>query len=396
MNLVNYRCYEHLELGFGSGFIMLEGDNGQGKSALLEAVYLLAIAKASRASSDRELIRWPVRSDPHSYAQVAAQVIESSGVTRLQADFSPLPRSGRNDDQPSENGVDSDERAYQKSFRVNGIGRTASSVVGILNAVMFGAEDLELVHGNPSVRRRYIDILVSQIDDRYLKSLQRYQKVLAQRNRLLKLLRSRSASLDELQFWNEELVSEGAVIMERRARSLASLDEIAAPIHSELSGADERLRLVYRPSVPMESGDDERAIGASFKDALARAIDREIAQGFTSCGPHRDDLSPLIDNVEASAYASRGQSRTIVLAMKLAEAEHLKARRGEEPVLLLDDVLSELDQGRQNLVLNRVETYEQCFVTTADPDVIPAARAPNIRRYRVAAGKVQPLTAPTV
>ncbi|MDP6421262.1 MAG: DNA replication and repair protein RecF [SAR202 cluster bacterium] len=396
MSLVNYRCYEHLELGFGAGFILLEGNNGQGKSALLEAVYLLAIAKAGRASSDRELVRWHVRRDPYSHAQVAAQVTEPAGTTKLQADFRPLPRTRGDDDIAATNGADPDEFAFQKSFRVNGIGRPASGVVGILNAVMFGAEDLELVFGNPSVRRRYIDILVSQIDDRYLKSLQRYQKVLTQRNRLLKLLRGRSASLDELQFWNEELVSEGTIIMERRARSLASLDGIAAPIHSEISGNDELLRLVYRPNVEFEPEADERSISASFRDALARAIDREIAQGFTSCGPHRDDLAPLIGEMEASAYASRGQARTIVLAMKLAEAEHLKTRRGEEPVLLLDDVLSELDLVRRSLVLDRIESYQQCLVTTADPGVIPSSRTSKLRRYSVNAGSVQPLTTPIV
>ena len=371
------------------GLILIEGDNGQGKSNLLEAIYLLAIAKSYRASAERELVRHQARLEPLPHAQVLAEVCRTDGTVKLQADFSPV-----NPNLP--NGVADDlaEVAFHKSFRVNGVGRRASTLVGVLNAVMFRAEDLELVYGNPSVRRRYLDIMISQLDDRYLRSLQRYQKVLAQRNHLLKLLRRRSAKANELEFWDEQLVSEGAYIMDRRAETLEGLDRIAGPLHSDLSGADERLRLVYRPSVELPANAGADVAAELLAAALSDERERELAQGFTLFGPHRDDLKPTIDGLDAYAYASRGQARTIVLSMKLAEAEHLKARRGQEPVILLDDVLSELDSRRRSFVLDRITEFQQCFVTTAEVDAVPSSRLAAMRRYRVHEGTALPVTVP--
>ena len=227
--------------------ILLEGANGQGKSNLLEAAYLLAIAKSNRASMDREMVRSEARIGPQPHAQILAHLTLADGDVRLQVDFSP---SGNSGNPYSEAETPTPEAAvFHKSFRVNGVGRRASSVVGVLNAVMFGAEDLELVYGTPSIRRRYLDILISQLDDRYLRSLQRYHKILAQRNHLLKRIRHRSASPDELQFWDVELIAAASFIIEQRANTLASLNDIAAPLHSELAGIDDMLELVYRPSI---------------------------------------------------------------------------------------------------------------------------------------------------
>ena len=322
MSLVNFRNYESLSLEFPEGLILLEGGNGQGKSNLLEAAYLLAIAKSNRASADRELVYSEARRGPQPYAQILAELQLADGNVRLQVDFTasggPQRTSGRGEDNPAEATV------FHKSFRVNGVVRRASSVVGILNAVMFGAEDLELVYGTPSVRRRYLDILISQLDDRYLRSLQRYHKILAQRNHLLKRIRQRSASPDELQFWDVELVAEGSFIIEQRAKTLASLNDIGGPLHSELSGLDDTLELVYRPSVAMPPDVTVDVAAEILTEGLIAEREREIAQGFTVLGPHRDDVEPQIAGMEAGAYASRGQVRTIALAMKLAEAEHLK------------------------------------------------------------------------
>lgn len=350
---------------------------------------MLAIAKSCRTSAEREMVRHQALLEPSPHAQVLAEVCRTDGTAKLQADFSPANPT-------LADGVANDlaEGLFRKSFRVNGVGRRASTLVGVLNSVMFRAEDLELVYGNPSVRRRYLDIMISQLDDRYLRGLQRYQKVLAQRNHLLKLVRRGSATVDELRFWDEELVAEGAYIMERRAETLTSLDRIAGPLHAELSGADEQLQLVYRPSVDVPDGAGADVIAERIKAALSSERDRELAQGFTLFGPHRDDLKPVIDGLDAYAYASRGQARTIVLAMKLAEAEHLKARRGQEPVMLLDDVLSELDASRRSFVLDRITEYQQCLVTTADIEAVPPTRLAGMRRYRVHDGTIQPVTVP--
>ena len=370
--------------------ILLEGANGQGKSNLLEAAYLLAIAKSNRASMDREMVRSEARIGPQPHAQILAHLTLADGDVRLQVDFSPSGNSG-NPHSEAETAA-SEAGVFHKSFRVNGVGRRASSVVGILNAVMFGAEDLELVYGTPSIRRRYLDILISQLDDRYLRSLQRYHKILAQRNHLLKRIRHRSASPDELQFWDVELIAEASFIIEQRANTLASLNDIVAPLHSELAGADDMLELVYRPSIDIPQEVTVDVAAEILTEGLADERSREIAQGFTILGPHRDDVEPQIAGMQASAYASRGQVRTVVLAMKLAEAEHLKRRRGQEPVLLLDDVLSELDSGRRNLVLDKAATYQQCFITTAEPDIIRPERLSQMHRVDVKLGSVKAIS----
>ena len=370
--------------------ILLEGANGQGKSNLLEAAYLLAIAKSNRASMDREMVRSEARIGPQPHAQILAHLTLAEGDVRLQVDFSPSGNSG-NPHSEAETAT-SEAAVFHKSFRVNGVGRRASSVVGVLNAVMFGAEDLELVYGTPSIRRRYLDILISQLDDRYLRSLQRYHKILAQRNHLLKRIRHRSASPDELQFWDVELIAEASFIIEQRANTLASLNDIVAPLHSELAGADDMLELVYRPSIDIPQEVTVDVAAEILTEGLADERSREIAQGFTILGPHRDDVEPQIAGMQASAYASRGQVRTVVLAMKLAEAEHLKRRRGQEPVLLLDDVLSELDSGRRNLVLDKAATYQQCFITTAEPDIIRPERLSQMHRFYVKLGSVKAIS----
>lgn len=370
--------------------ILLEGANGQGKSNLLEAAYLLAIAKSNRASMDREMVRSEARIGPQPHAQILAHLTLADGDVRLQVDFSPSGNSG-NPHSEAETAT-SEAAVFHKSFRVNGVGRRASSVVGVLNAVMFGAEDLELVYGTPSIRRRYLDILISQLDDRYLRSLQRYHKILAQRNHLLKRIRHRSASPDELQFWDVELIAEASFIIEQRANTLASLNDIAAPLHSELAGIDDMLELVYRPSIDIPQEVTVDVAAEILTEGLADERSREIAQGFTILGPHRDDVEPQIAGMQASAYASRGQVRTVVLAMKLAEAEHLKRRRGQEPVLLLDDVLSELDSGRRNLVLDKAATYQQCFITTAEPDIIRPERLSQMHRFDVKLGSVKAIS----
>ena len=362
--------------------MVVQGDNGQGKSNLLESMYMLAIAKSPRASTDRELVRYQA-SDPLIYSRVAAVIRSDGPDLKLQID---LAVAGTSD-------VDVEHahapQSLQKRFRVNGAPRRASELVGHLNAVMFSAQDLDVVYGSPAVRRRYLDILISQVDRPYLGALQRYQRVLYQRNHLLKRLREGPAGTDELEVWNERLLVEAKYVMARRAETVAALSELAAPVHLELAGNDEELGLSYKPSVPVDPHDSEDGIAEQLRGALDERRTREIAQGMTVCGPHRDDFELLVDGVDAAAYASRGQSRTAVLSLRLAEAQHLKDRRRQEPVLLLDDVLSELDTNRREHVLRRAARYEQCFVTTSDPASAGDALLATATRLTVEDGRVQ-------
>lgn len=365
--------------------VLIHGENGQGKSNLLEALYLLAITKSSRASSDRELVRRQTTGD--AQAQVSAIAQREGGPVRIQVDLVCLPAEhGR--DGSVEN---ADLPSVQKYVRVNGVPRRASRLVGEINSVMFSAQDLELVSRPPSARRRYLDILISQVDSQYLRALQRYQRVVGQRNHLLKTIREGRAQARELEFWNDELVASGGHIVAKRAETVRVLSEMAGPIHRGLTGNGEGLELVFRPSVPADSGQSEGDIGESLRKAMEAERSREVAQGFTVRGPHRDDLQMLLDDMDVGLYASRGQCRTVVLAMRLAEASYLRDKRGQGPVLLLDDVLSELDASRRAHILDAVSQYEQCLITTADTEMIDAEHLSRMARFVVAGGQVTSL-----
>lgn len=365
------------------GMVLIEGGNGHGKSNLLEALYLLAIVKSPRTSADRELLR---REAPREEAQfrVSAVAHSDSGEVRVQIDFRSLPAS--DGDGEAAHGA-----SVQKYVRVNGVPRRTSQLVGEINAVMFSAHDLDLVLGRPAMRRRYLDILISQLDSRYLRALQRYQRILSQRNHLLRSVRAGHSHPNELGFWDDELITEGSYIMSRRAGTVLVLSQKAGPIHRQLTGGGEELELTYRPSISIGPDASEEELGLSLRMEMELQRGREVAQGFTVCGPHRDDLQMALAGLDAALYASRGQCRTVALAMKLAEASYLRDQRGQEPILLLDDVLSELDSARRSHVLDRAAQYQQCFITTADADVIGPQYSSQMSRLVVERGRVEPV-----
>ncbi len=367
---------------------VIQGANGQGKSNLLEAAYVLAIAKSPRASADRELVRWQSRA-ADSYSQVSAEIERNTGPVKLRIDLRVLtPDSQTNSGGPDMDSNDMEALNVQKYIRVNGVPRRTSDLVGQLSAVMFSADDLDLVYGSPSVRRRYLDIMISQSDRQYLNALQRYHRITYQRNHLLRMVRETRAGRDELGFWDDELVGVGKQIMARRIQTVTALSDLARPIHAGLTDQGESVELVYEPNVPVEAGASQDDISNSIKEALDARRERELAQAVTMTGPHRDDLRVLVDGFDAGAYASRGQARTGVLAMKLAEAGYQKAQRGDEPVLLLDDVLSELDSTRRSRVLETVSEYQQCLITTTDMASIDARFLPTVSRFAVRDGRV--------
>ena len=360
---------------------LVQGNNGHGKSNLLEALYLLVIAKSQRASTERELVRRE-SVGVEFFSQVAAVVEREGGPVRVQVDFkntvAALP------------GADGESRLnVQKYVRVNGIPRRASELVGEINAVMFSAQDLDMVYGPPGLRRRYMDILISQVDREYLRAVQRYQRVVVQRNHLLKGIKSGHSRPSDLEFWDDELVKSGGVVVARRREALAALAEGAARTHGTLTDDGDRLEPVYRPSFEIGGRSTVEGIGEALRESLAEVRSREIAQGFSVRGPHRDDFQLLLDGMDVGLYASRGQARTAVLALKLAEAEYLRDVRKQQPILLLDDVLSELDAPRRRLVLERVSNYSQVFITTADVDVIEPEYLARMTRYAVHRGQLE-------
>ena len=382
ISLTNFRNYERLDLDLSPGMKLFQGENGAGKSNLLEAMHMLAVARSPRASGDRDLIL-RANGEGEFYTQVAANVERKDDSVNLQINFrttnAPVATTG------------SPALSVQKYFRVNGAARRASALIGHLNAVMFSAEDMDIVYGAPSVRRRYMNILISQTDREYLGAIQRYERVVRQRNYLLRQIRDGAATEGELAFWDDELVKEGSRIVARRRAAVSALSDGASPIHAGLSRENERFTVSYKPNVPLPDDSAEDGIAEVITASLAERRRQEVARGITVTGPHRDDVSLTLNGMEAAAFASRGQARTAVLALKLAEAAYLREIRGQRPVILLDDVLSELDPARREQVIEHATQYHQTLITTADPDTISAQLPPGTARFSVQAGKLTSL-----
>ena len=285
--------------------------------------------------------------------------IEKEGLrTRVIVGYQPTPRLING------NGVISLAYNVRKEIRVNRVKRTAGELIGHVNAVLFSADDIELVQGAPSGRRRFLDILLSQADPQYLKALQRYQKIVQQRNQLLRLLREGHAETDELLFWDEELVREGTWITRRRYEAMRQLTTYCVQHHKDLSGPEENLGVEYRPSVLL--GENSLETEDNFREALAAAMHRERVRPVTAVGPHRDDFNLMIDGADMGTFASRGQARTLALTLRLAEAQFLSSVREDGPIVLFDDAFSEMDSSRRYRLLEKATRYEQVLITTTD------------------------------
>jgi DNA replication and repair protein RecF len=258
----------------------------------------------------------------------------------------------------------------------------------MVGAVLFSADDIELVYGAPSGRRRYLDILISQADPPYVKALQRYQRVLQQRNHLLKMLREGRAEADELEFWNAELVREGSGITWQRQEVMRRLAVFCAEHHNQLSENIGDFQIEYRPNVV--GGDSRSSTEERFRESLAAFHQRELATATTVVGPHRDDFRLLVSGVDMGTFASRGEARTLALTLRLSEASYLSAARNDEPVVLLDDVLSEMDVARRRRVLEKVTCYQQSLITTTDLALVRDYLGDQATYFTVADGLVLP------
>jgi DNA replication and repair protein RecF len=389
LSLTNFRCYRRLELTLPRGGVVVSGRNAQGKTSLLEAIYMLATTRAPHVSSDRETVHWDAGDDALPYSRVWGEIARAGGTRSVEV----LNVQQR---------VDGELR-YSKRMRVNDVPRRAMDVLGNLNVVLFTPRDMRIVDGPPAERRRYLDGLLCQVEPSYARALSRYSKVLNQRNHLLRKLRDRRGGSDELGFWDDRLVREGSLLLARRLRAVETLSQAAAEIHESLAGVGMSLEVEYRSSLgdpALQSADamdelppsDEDAEGrgfaessadylaspspaaleAAFRVALEERRAEQIARGMTTLGPHRDDLLFRSQGVDMRTYGSRGQQRTVTLTMKLAEARVMGAETGERPVILLDDVLSELDPDRRAFLAEHLDLRQQTLITTTDADSLPA------------------------
>jgi DNA replication and repair protein RecF len=378
LSLTNFRNYAQQTLDLAPGMVLLLGGNAQGKTNLLEAAFMLATGKSERASTDADLIAWDVRDDAQPVARIAAEAMRRSGA--LSVDLSIAGRTGTRGN-----------LIATKRFRLNGVAKRSSDVIGAVLAVMFATDDMELVTGAPSGRRRYLDVMLSQADRAYVRALQRYTKVVTQRNALLKRIGEGASQLSELAYWDEELARDGAVLLIARAVALGKVAGDAAEAHARLSGDRETLGVAYQPRFD-DAWTAERIASAVVEDVAPALLDklrsthaRDIGAGLTLTGPHRDDVALSLGGEPAASFASRGQQRTAALALRLAEARFLRDATGEQPILLLDDVLSELDEHRRASVLAAIEA-DQIVVTSADPDRFPEGLVQASQVWRVDEG----------
>ncbi len=376
LSLTNVRTFRQLELDLEPGIHVVVGGNAQGKTNLVEAIQLLATTRG-RHGADVDLIAWDaLAEEPLPAARIAAAVETARGAVNLEV--SVIARPAAPGATP----------ATSRRFRVNGVARRASDLIGRLRVVMFSADDLAIIEGAPAGRRRYLDITLSQLDSGYVRALQRYGRVLQQRNSLLRNFRERRHDPSELDFWDDELSAAGSTILAARDRAIAALAPVAAERYAELAPGASRLELCYRPAIPEEIAAvlRESELAERLREAVVANRRADIRRGLTQVGPHRDDVGFLLGGHEAGSFASRGEQRTAALALRLAEVELSRSTTGDPPVLLLDDILSELDAARRDRVLAVAYAVDQVVITTPDEDRPGRDALPEARRYRLEAG----------
>lgn len=394
LSLTNFRNYARLEVTLPSNRpLVLHGANAQGKTSLLEAIYYLAASHSPYTASDRQLIHWRAEDDPIPYARLSAEVSSKRhGFNRIEMAL-VMERTSET------------MQRFKKTIRVNGAERRVMDIVGLVAVVLFLPQDLVLIEGSPSERRRFMDDTLSQVDRDYLQALNTYEKILPQRNALLKRIGDKQASPNELGYWDEQLVASGSILIALRQRFLRELEIDAQQAHLDLTGRKEILTLDYQPSfMPTAEGDGQLSfsmlgldlhreltpeqIAPQFAERLKTELHESLDRGMTLCGPHRDELRLFINNRDAGLYGSRGQARTAVMALKLAELAWMKEHIGEWPILLLDEVVAELDAQRRAYLLERINGATQTLLTTTEMDIFPSAFRQRASVWQVNDGQI--------
>lgn len=370
--LSNFRNYRSLALALPQGLVLIRGDNAQGKTNLLEAVCILAFSRSPRATREGELLAWGAHTEEPVATRIVGEV--QRAADRVTVEIALMAAQGRQIS--SSLSIVGDEEplwaaapGVQKRIRVNGLPKRAIDLLGTLRVVLFRPEDLVLISGAPPERRKALDMLLAQMDHRYPRSLQRYSRILLQRNHLLRRIAQEQASIDELMPWDETLAAEGGYLLAQRYLALERLSALADESHAQLSDSQEQLTIRYEPTVQPATGTTADVLTSALLERLAEVRRRDIALGQTTVGPHRDDLIFSINRAPLSAYGSRGQQRTATLAWKLAEARYAREVTGEDPVVLLDDIFSELDGQRRAALLETVQGYQQVVLTTTGVDL---------------------------
>ena len=335
LELSDFRNYESLCIHFDRGVNILFGDNAQGKTNILEAIYVSATTKSHKSSKDKDIINFE-KEEAHIRTYLEKDDIETRVDMHLR-------------------------KSKTKGIAIDGVKiKKAAELLGLLNVVFFSPEDLSIIKNGPAERRRFIDMELCQLDNFYLYNLNNYNKIVNQRNKLLKDLYYNPTLKDTLTIWDSQLVSYGSKIIERRIQFIEQINGIIKEIHSNLSGGKEFLRIEYEPNITIDS----------YEKELSYSQDKDIKLKQTTVGPHRDDISFMVKKageekeIDIRKYGSQGQQRTAALSLKLSEIELVRKITKDTPVLLLDDVLSELDSNRQNYLLNSIGDIQTIITCT--------------------------------
>ena len=355
IELSDYRNYDHLSMEFSPGTNILYGDNAQGKTNILEAIYVSATTKSHKGSKDRDIINFN-KEEAH-----VRTVIEKENVeTRIDMHL---------------------RKSKSKGLAIDGQRvKKAADLIGLCNVVFFSPEDLGIIKNGPSERRRFVDMELCQLDSFYFYNLSNYNKIVEQRNTLLKDMYFNPQLRETLNIWDMQLVSYGSKIIERKL-FVEQLNEIIEGIHFSLSGGREKIKIVYEPDVQIED----------FEKKLLENQERDVRSKMTTVGPHRDDFSFLIGDVDIRKFGSQGQQRTAALSLKLSEIELVKKITKDTPILLLDDVLSELDSNRQNYLLNSIGNI-QTIITCTGLEEFVNNRFEIDRVFKVTNGSVEKMS----
>lgn len=412
LSLTDFRNFARLDIDVPSGALLFVGDNAQGKTSLLEAIYYLAVFSSFQASNDRELINFLADREPVAVAKIKAQFARSgfastSEVEPVSAKSSFSLKGSHSLEiriilQP--NHINGSQR-LRKEILLDGVKCKISDAIGAFNAVLFLPHMLRIVEGPPEERRRYLNLLMVQVLPHYAELLTDYNRSISQRNALLKQLAERGGDPNQLDYWDERLVASGARLIHARIHTIQALESLAFGLHTELTRYKEVLRLDYQPAyepLPKRTGQYELPIHApldrsglslekiqsGFHERLIQIRNQEIIRGVTTIGPHRDELRLLSNSIDLGTYGSRGQARTAVLALKLAEVAWMREKSGQWPILLLDEVLAELDPERRSDLLSRLLESEQVMMTTTDLDLFNSEFIERANIWKIHGGQL--------
>ncbi len=392
LSLTNFRSFARLDMDIPRRVVLLTGSNAQGKTSVLEAVYFLAAFTSFQTHTDRQLVNF-------------IEARKELAVGRLVAEYTRGLAKHRLEVRLVLEAVGASGQRLRKETLLDGVKRPLAEIIGHFNAVIFVAQMTQIIEGGPDHRRRYLNLALAQTVPGYARQLSDYGEALTQRNALLKLLAERGGDSSQLDFWDDSITRTGAAIILRRIEAIQEIEKLATRIHLELTQAAEVLRLHYQPAydplprpqgqiamtltTPVQrNGLGEEAIRQGFLGALRQTRSEEIRRGMTALGPHRDELRFLANGIDLSDYGSRGQVRTALLALKLAEIEWMKARTGQWPVLLLDEVLAELDTQRRLDLLAYLDNIEQALLTTTDLKLFAPGFVEKAEIWQVEAGNV--------